>query len=120
MHWLKLRKEEVWEAVIIATAVALFMLMFAGSARSAEIEWLVEAQHTSDLLRGDAPWAKHVPEPYHDCVMTGITITMPKHPGVEVDLSQGWKRLAGTAGNGDWQTGTTARLRWYPLRRVRF
>lgn len=114
---MRLTRDEVWEAVIIAVAAMLFILLFKGSAHAAEVEWLaLDASHISDLTRGKAPWARDVPEPYHDSIMTGITITAGKRRAVEIDVVHGRKRLAGTAGDGHWQSGTTARLRYYPLR----
>jgi len=87
----------------------------AGRATAADFYPVVEYEHISDLFRGDAPWARQEPEPYHDSIMIGVSIVFSKK--LEVDVLHGVKRLAGTAGNGTPEGGTIFRVRWYPWTR---
>jgi len=89
------------------------LLSTCNDSQAAEIEPLITAAHTSDLLRG-RPFNSHS-EPTEDYIGFGVTISFKK---VEVDLTHGAKTLDCRLSQGcKWESGTKLALRWYPRRK---
>ena len=105
-------KDEVWEVVIIAAAVGVFLLLFGGVARAAETEAMVKLTHGSDLARG-CPFRCDEQEPQYDALTGGVTITAGKRERWEIDITHGFKWID----RGPRENGSEFSVRFYPMRR---
>jgi hypothetical protein len=118
------RADDLWDIVLIATAVAISWLIFEGVTNRAhasewEIDALMEYSHTSDILRG-CPFSCGTGglEGTQDFLGAGFTMITPRRRW-ELDLVHGWKCIDCTINNlsKEVETGTTLAVRFYPGRR---
>ena len=95
------------------TALLMLVLMaaFTVSVHAAEIEWFVEYDHTSDVLRG--PPFNNQDERFVDYIGGGVTLALGSKRAWEVDIGHGVKRLDGI---GAFESGSKFAVRFYPGR----
>ena len=109
------RKElkEAGYGVIAALLMLILCLLVANDAGAAEVEYMVEYAHMSDLRRG-APFNNRDEITQEYLAPLGMTITAGKHRAWEIDLSTGYTSIDCKS---CWETGSKFNVRYYPLRR---
>lgn len=111
MNW-KLLWEIVQGALIGLLTLAIAFLITIRNARAAEVEYMVEYAHTSDIRRGP-PFNNRDEATQEYLAPLGMTIAAGKHRAWEIDLSTGFKSIDCKS---CWETGSKLNVRFYPRR----
>jgi hypothetical protein len=108
-----LRNIATWFGVMVL--IAIFCWLTVQDAKAADLEWFVQYQHTSDILRG-CPWHCETTEPTQEFASGGLTITAGTRFRWELDIAHGYKAIDCSPRRCAWEPGTQLSARFYPLR----
>lgn len=105
--------KEILQGILIGVLTLALAFVITLRADAAEVEYMVQYAHTSDLRRGP-PFNNHDESTQEYLSPLGMSITAGKHRAWEIDMSTGFKSIDCKS---CWETGSMFNVRFYPLRR---